>query len=392
LIVRRRTLLQLFAGMAVSGLPHVAAQTRTPRVVVAGAGIIGANIAYQLARRGAAVTVLDREGGATGATANSFAWINATFSKQPRAYYELNRLGLQAWRRLEEDMKLPVRWGGSLEWYSGEAQAAELRKAVRGHQSWGYSVAMVEESRLRALEPNVTFGPVAAAAHADEEGHVDPVAATHVLLQHAQSHGAVFRDRVTVTGLDGRDRLRAVQTDAGDIPADVLVIACGVDTARVASMAGLRVPLKESPGVLVHTAPLPPQLNRVVLAPRAHMKQKPDGRIVAGEGFGGTPTTDSGIEAAKMFMRNAASELPALLRAPIERVTLGYRPLPSDGFPIVGFAQGRRDIYIAVMHSGVTLSPFVGRAAAMEILDGVDVDLLGPYRLERFAAEKSRQV
>jgi glycine/D-amino acid oxidase-like deaminating enzyme len=384
-------LLQLFAGMAVSGLPHVVAQTRTPRVVVAGAGIIGASVAYQLAKRGAAVTVLDRDGGASGATANSFAWINATFSKQPRQYYELNRLGIHAWRRLEEDMKLPVRWGGSLEWYSDDARADELRKAVRGHQSWGYPVAMVEQGRLAALEPNVTFGRVAAAAHADEEGHVDPVAATQVLLQRAQSYGAVFRARAWVTGLDAPGRLRAVQTNMGDVPADVLVIACGVDTPRVASMAGLRVPLKESPGVLVHTTSQRPLLTRVVLAPGAHMKQKPDGRVVTGVGFSAAPANDSSMGAAERFLRTeAAVVVPALQDAVVERVTLGYRPLPSDGFPIIGFAPGRRDIYITVMHSGVTLSPFIGRAAAVEILDGVDIEPLAPYRIARFAAEKSR--
>jgi glycine/D-amino acid oxidase-like deaminating enzyme len=386
LSVRRRTFLQLFAGMAVSGLPHVVAQTRTPRVVVAGAGIIGASIAYQLAKRGAAVTVVERATPAMGATAKSFAWINATFSKQPRHYYELNRLGMQAWRHLEQEIALGVGWGGSVEWYTNEQQAAELRDAVRAHQAWAYPVTMVDSARLAVLEPNVTFGRVAAAAHADEEGHVDPVAATEALLQRAQSLGAVLRTRVSATGLDTARSLRAVKTTEGDIPADVLVIACGTDTPRVASLAGLHVPLKESPGVLVHTAAQPALLNRVVLAPGAHMKQKADGRIVTGVGFGGTPTTDSSTAAAEEFLRTAgAGVVPALKKATVERVTLGYRPLPSDGFPIVGFAPGRRDVYIAVMHSGVTLSPFIGRAAAVEILDGVDIEPLTPYRLARFA-------
>lgn len=389
--MHRRTLLQLFAGMAVSGLPHVAAQTRTPRVVVAGAGIVGANIAYQLAKRGAAVTIIERDAPATGATSKSFAWINATFSKQPRQYYELNRLGMQGWRSLEREVSLPVKWGGSIEWYTDDAQANELRQAVKAHQSWAYPVAMVQSARLAALEPKVTFGRVAAAAHADDEGHVDPVAATEVLLQRAQSFGAALRTKTWVTGLDTPTRLRAVQTNLGDLPADVLVIACGTETPRVAAMAGLQVPLKESPGVLVHTTPQPSLLNRVVLAPGAHMKQKPDGRIVTGVGFGGTPTTDSSMAGAENFLRTAAAGVVAALHtATVERVTLGYRPLPSDGFPIVGFAPGRRDIYITVMHSGVTLSPFIGRAAAVEILDGVDVDPLSPYRLARFATDKSR--
>ena len=79
-------------GVAVSGVRPLALQLPRPdRVVIAGAGILGANIAYQLAKRGAPVTVLDRATPAHGATANSFAWINA--KKQPFPYFALNLLG-----------------------------------------------------------------------------------------------------------------------------------------------------------------------------------------------------------------------------------------------------------------------------------------------------------
>jgi glycine/D-amino acid oxidase-like deaminating enzyme len=68
----------------------------------------------------------------------------------------------------------------------------------------------------------------------------------------------------------------------------------------------------------------------------------------------------------------------------VEKVTLGWRPLPQDEYPIIGFAPNRRDVYITVMHSGVTLSPLVAHLAAIEILDGVDAEPLGPYRPARF--------
>jgi glycine/D-amino acid oxidase-like deaminating enzyme len=68
----------------------------------------------------------------------------------------------------------------------------------------------------------------------------------------------------------------------------------------------------------------------------------------------------------------------------VEKVTLGHRPLPQDEFPVIGFAPGRRDVYITVMHSGVTLSPLVAQLAATEILDGVDAEPLAPYRPARF--------
>jgi glycine/D-amino acid oxidase-like deaminating enzyme len=385
--MNRRALLQLFSGLFVAASPAFARQQRT-HVVIAGAGIVGANLAYQLAKRGANVTVLERDALAMGATSKSFAWINSTFSKQPWAYYYLNRLGMDAWRRLDAELAgvLPVRWGGSVEWYSDEKEAARLREEVRRHAAWGYPAAMIDDARLNKLEPNVRLGAVAGACHVDDEGHVDPVAATTLLLSEAAKAGARVQTGAMVTGLDLQGgRVRAIRSSRGDIEADTLVIACGVDTPRVAAMAGLRVPLKDSPGVLVHTTPQSPLLNRVVLAPGAHMKQKPDGRVVTGVGFGGTPTKDSSREAGERFLHTAAAGVvPALAKADVELVTLGWRPLPQDDFPIVGFAPGRRDIYIAVMHSGVTLSPFIGRAAATEILDGVDLEPLMPYRLARF--------
>ncbi len=387
--MHRRTVLRLFGSVAVAGVPGVQppATRSGDRVVIAGGGIMGANIAYALARRGATVTVCERTAPGSGATANSFAWINSTYSKRPWPYFQLNRLGIEAWRQLERDLNgtLPLKWGGSIEWYAEPTRAARFRDEVQHHQAWGYPTEVVTEARLRGLEPKLTFGTVTAAGHATLEGHVDPVRATEMLLAEAVRLGARVEHPCEVTGLaEAGGRLRAVKTSKGDIEADVLVVACGTDTPRVAAMAGLKVPLKESPGVLVHTAPLPPLLERVVLAPAAHMKQKPDGRVVTGLGFGGTPSTDASREGGEAFLKTAASVLPALGTATLEKVTLGYRPLPADEFPIVGTAAARPDVYLAVMHSGVTMSPLMGRLAAIEILDGVRAEPLEPYRLARF--------
>jgi glycine/D-amino acid oxidase-like deaminating enzyme len=384
----RRTLMRFLLGVAAAGLPRPAFAAGE-RIVVAGAGIIGANLAYRLAKRGAAVTVLERSHPASGATANSFAWINSTYSKQPWAYFQLNRLGIEAWHELESEMpgELPLRWGGSVEWYGDDRRAAEFREEVRRHQAWGYPTHVIDERRLRELETHIRPGRVAVAAHAELEGSVDPVRATEILLARAARAGAHVVYPAEVTGLDERGgRLRAVRSSAGDVEADVLVVACGTDTPRIAAMAGVRVPLKESPGVLVHTPPMPATLERVVLSPIAHMKQKPDGRIVTGSGFGGTPTTDASREAGEKFLKTASRVLPVFGESTVEKVTLGYRPLPQDEFPVIGFAPKRRDVYITVMHSGVTLSPLVAHLAAAEILDGVDAEPLAPYRPARFNA------
>jgi glycine/D-amino acid oxidase-like deaminating enzyme len=203
-----------------------------------------------------------------------------------------------------------------------------------------------------------------------------------------------------VEGLDLRwGRLQGVQTNKGKFEAEILVIACGVDTPRVASMAGLEVPLIHSPGLLAHTRPLPRLLETIIVAPGAHFRQTRGGKIVIGEEAG--PPSDETHEhlssGPQAFPDEATSEihvepvltqagrfLPALETAEIERVDMGWRPLPKDGYPIVGFTDGCPDIYLAVMHSGVTLGALMGRLAMLEILDGVGVDMLSPYRLSRF--------
>jgi len=384
--MNRRTWLELVGGIAVSGVRPFAFQpSRRTQVVIAGGGILGANIAYQLAKRGAPVTLLERAVPGGGATANSFAWINAR--KQPLPYFTLNLLGIQAWRELHAELgaELPVTWGGTLEWTSTAERAAAQARAVRQFQTWGYPIHVIDQLRLRALEPQVVPGDVASAVHAEIEGSADPVMATEVILARAARAGAQVRHPVDVVGLDIRNgRLRAVKTTAGEVEADVLVIACGTDTPRVAAMAGLSVPLTRSPGVLVHTTPQPRAIDRILLSPIGNIKQKVNGRIVTGLDFGPAAVETTSREHGEAFLKRMSSVLPPLAGAALDKVTLGLRPLPKDGHPIVGFAEGRRDIYLTVMHSGITLGPLVGRLAASEILDDVRVDPLAPYRLERF--------
>ncbi|MFQ5567527.1 MAG: FAD-dependent oxidoreductase, partial [Paracoccaceae bacterium] len=61
------------------------------------------------------------------------------------------------------------------------------------------------------------------------------------------------------------------------------------------------------------------------------------------------------------------------------------RPTPADGHPIIGPVPGRDGVYVAVMHSGVTLAPGVAELVAGEVLEGAEADLLAPFRPDRFS-------
>ena len=111
--INRRALLKFAAAGAVLSFGTDPLSAQGLRVVVAGAGIIGASIAYHLARAGAQVTVVDQEGPATHASRGTFAWINATWAKQPRDYHALNQAGLSGWKSLQPLLNIPIRWNGS---------------------------------------------------------------------------------------------------------------------------------------------------------------------------------------------------------------------------------------------------------------------------------------
>lgn len=362
------------------------------RIVVVGGGIVGASIAYHLVRRGANVVVAEAARPGSGATEKSFGWLNATFSKRPRAYFDLNQLGLAGWRRLETELggELKIRWGGSVCWAAADANADALRENVQRHQEWGYAAHLVDEDELRQLLPNVVPGDFGAAAHSEFEGAVDPMDAVKALLRQVREAGGELRYPFEVESLKvDNGRVTAVRSADHEIDSGIVVLAAGVETQRLAEMAEISVPLKPSRGVLVHTRPQPRLIDRIVIAPGVHCKQKLDGRVVVGGRIvAGVGTADGDVpdrdENGQQILRDAARILPGIRGVAIERVTVGDRVMPADEYPVVGFSARCPNLYVAAMHSGVTLAPLIGQWATLEILDRAQVAALEPYRPARF--------
>ena len=349
-----------------------------------GAGIIGASIAWHLTARGAEVTIVDAGEPGGVATPCSFAWINASWGN-PEPYYRLRIRSMTQWRKLAAAIPaIELSWCGGLCW---DQPADSLEAYAEEHGRWGYGVRIVERAEAVRIEPNLKEAPDVA-LHVAEEGAVEPRPAALALLTDAGRHGARLMTGSAVLGLDVQHgRVCGVSTAEGTLPADEVVLAAGAGTPAIAAMAGIHLPLDTPPGLLVHSRPYRQVLNGLVLSPGMHLRQTPEGRIVTGADFtGADPGADPAETARALFLRSKT----ALRNADdleLDYHTIGYRPTPADGFPAIGRPIGSDGLYIAVMHSGVTLAPIVGQSVAEEILDGRDEPLLAPYRVARF--EKS---
>lgn len=386
----RRELLGLFAGVPLAVTSGF--RPRADRVAVIGGGILGCATAYRLAKRGAQVTLCERAQLGAGASGKSGAWINAHQSKLPRHYFEISRLSTLAWHELEREVEgIRVKWGGRLEWSRDTEAGAALRTAAEQQQGWGYPMEWVDEERIRELVPPLVVDPdVTGGVFAPLEGAVEPVEAVRALAAAASALGADIRLRTEVRAIElAGGRVSGVRTDDDVIDADAVVVAGGVDTSTIARWLGVEIPLRPAPGVLAYTSGPAPRLPSIVAGPDVFVIPHPSGRHVMGRGFVGQPvySTDrpaSEREEAEAVFEMARSRLTTMADAHLDDVTVGWRPLPNDGHPIIGFVPSVPGLYPMVTHSGFTLAATLSRLAAMEILDGVSVELLAPYRVERF--------
>src|SRR5262245_7501256 len=171
------------------------------RVVVVGAGIVGASIAYHLARRQVAVTVLERSQPCAGASSHSFAWLNA-FGKDPASYHQFNRRSMDIWPRFARELVLDIglHWGGEMRWECTPEGAKELQRRVQQLQAWGYPSRMIDAAELCAREPGMVPGPVTAAAFGEIDGQVEPAKVIAACLHRARERGAAVHLDTPVTG------------------------------------------------------------------------------------------------------------------------------------------------------------------------------------------------
>lgn len=393
--LNRRRFLQFVAAVALAPESRAAEGLR---VVVAGAGIIGASIAWHLAKTGARVTVIDRQGPATHASRASFAWINATWSKQPQAYHALNQAGVARWKLLQPELGLPVRWGGSLEGNADASKEKELAIHVAEQMAWGEQTKILSGGDLAELEPNVDFTSLSQVVYSAHDGATNPIASTQAFLGAAVALGAklLYPCELTGVNLEG-GRLKSVTTSGGNIAADRLVLATGAAADAAKRFADWDVPLRDAPGATAVTAPMPPIINRVLWMPKVHLHQRDDGRIVLGEDDGPPashadrlaghpndfPSREIALQHAERMLKEAQRYVPDLTAVNFENIVIGWRPMPIDGFPVLGASPSRPDVYLSVMHSGVTLAPQAGLLATKEIVEGALAEELKPFRPDR---------
>ncbi|WP_327222729.1 NAD(P)/FAD-dependent oxidoreductase [Kibdelosporangium aridum] len=331
-------------------------------VVVVGAGIVGASVAYHAACAGATVTLVDAGRPGAGVTADSFAWVGASGVRAGPAA-GIRATATDEYRRIEAELPgLPVIWSGSLSW-----------RAAGGAPEAGPGQEIVDAATVMTLEPNLRHPPEWA-IWAPGDGAVDAVGVTERLVAGARDHGAQVHLDTAVTAVrrDAAGQVAGVETAVGPLSATTVVLAAGVATAALGAPLGVRVPVEPSPCPLFRLRSPAGLVRTVVNTQDFDLRQVTADRLIAA-----ADSPERTVAAVRSTFRGAGS-------VELLSTRLGVRPMPADGEPIVGPVADVPGLYLAVMHAAVTLAPAMGRLVARELVDGTVEAALSGCRPDRF--------
>lgn len=373
----------------------------TGDVIVIGAGVQGASLAFHLARRGVRPIVIERTTIAAGATGRSSGLV--------RMHYDRLADARIAFAALPWFLEWGTRVGGDCGFTKtgfiqlvGPAKADDLRANVADQRAIGIDTEVVAPDRIRTLAGGLHVADDELGAYEPGSGYADPSSTALGFLRAARDAGArlVQGAEVRAIGLAG-GAVTGVETSAGPFHAPVVVNAAGGWAARVAALAGLSIPVEVwRHDVAYLGAPATVQVPfPVVLDDPNAMYLRPEGTesiLVALEDHtnaDGSPDreTDS-VETgfAERVTERVVRRIPALADGTFRVAHSGQDGLTPDERPILGRAgaAGPDGFYLDCGHSGTGFktAPAIGLAMAELIVDGsartVDLE---PFALDRFS-------
>jgi sarcosine oxidase subunit beta len=338
------------------------------RVVVAGAGAIGASIAYHLALRGADEVVIADVGEiAGGATGKAMGGVRQQFTTE--AEVRLAQASVRLFRELGAPLFEQV---GYLFLATTAAGLAELERRRELQAALGVPVEGVDASYVDGLRVEDVLG----ATICREDGIADPAGVTRELVRRAAALGVEVRER----------------TDALELEADVLVVACGADSPAVARASGAELPVRPLVRQLADVGPVervPADLPMTIEENGFHFRRVGNDvlRLAMGEPelrWDGPAVVREDL--VEDWRARLGFRFPQAVEAPLRRAWAGFYDMTPDAHPVIGpVADG---VYAACGFSGhgFMQSPAVGDAVAAELLGDAPPFDLAPYRLDRFEA------
>jgi sarcosine oxidase, subunit beta len=377
----------------------------TADVVIAGGGVVGCSLAYQLARRGLDVALFERDELGSQSTARCAGGVRQQFSSETNV--RLQRLAVQQLLGFHEETggHADFRQVGYLFVLTRPDHEADFRRLLCDWHRVGLTEARwVDAAEARELVPVLAVDDVLGATFCPSDGIASPADVTAGYAAAARRHGARLREHAAVTGIDVRDgSVRTVRTAAGDVATPIVFDCAGAWSAEIGRMAGVDVPVRPfRRHVLVSDAfPEVPRSTPMTVDFATSLYFHPEGDgVLIGMSDRQEPSTfqtDVNWDFLERMVETAARRAPPLERAGVHTAWAGLYESTPDHQGILGPVAGVEGFWCACGFSGhgFMQAPAVGLVLAQLLVEGrseVDVSRFGHDRFARGELVAERNV
>jgi glycine oxidase len=376
----------------------ITVSSHRPKTVIIGGGVIGLGIAWRLAQAGCLVAVYDRGEAGHGASWAAAGMLAAAVETEP-GEETLLALTLESqllWpdfaREIEAASGISVgyRDEGTMVVALTHDDAEQLRFTYQFQKDLGLDLEWLSGAAARRREPHLRPG-IPGAVLSPRDHQVDNRLVASALSIAAQRSGALLQEHCRVREVEVvNGRARAVVTDRGREPADMVVLAAGAWSREIAGIPTAYLPpVRPIKGQMMalrmdSAAPL---LRHVVWLPRGYLVPRRDGRLIIGgtveeRGFDDSMTA-GGLLA---LLEGAWRAVPTIEELPIAETWVGFRPGSRDDAPILG-PSGIDGLVIATGHhrNGILLTPVTAAAVSAYVLSGNLPGCAVPFAPSRFS-------
>lgn len=362
-------------------------------VLIIGGGIQGCATAYNLARQGVSVTVLEKDWvsrHASGVNAGGVRLLGRDVAE-----VELSKASMALWHRLDDELDADT--GFRAQSLINIAADTQDLDTLRNRQSLMHGLGyhhevMIDQQELRERLPHVAPHCVGGVV-SETDGYAIPYQSTLAFRRAAERLGAQFIEGVAAQQIRKVGQHWLVETDKGRYEAEHLVNCSGAWADKVAVKIGDNVPLTHSAPMLMITTRMPHFATPVVGAVSRPLsfKQFENGTVLIGGGAKGFADRDNNrtrLDYAKMAVgaRNVVEFFPIMKTASVNRMWAGLEAYMPDNLPVIGKSVNADNAYHAFGFSahGFQMGPIVGQVMAELIIDGKSRFDLNKLRIDRF--------
>ncbi len=373
--------------------------------VIIGGGVIGASIAYHLAKEGVHPVVIEKDEIASGSS-GACEGLLLLQSKKPGIHLELALASTSRFQNLPEELGYDIEYEqkGGLVIIESEEELDAMRLFVEKQREYGVDLTLLDKNQTLEIEPSLS-SHITGATYSPTEGQVNPFLLTRAFLNAAEKMGVKYFTGAEVKGIGVSKRcVSAVNTTKGRIASSLIINAAGAYAGVVGRMVNLKIPVTPRRGQIVVTESVPPLIHCCLLSAKyIAAKFNPSLAETGGMGFAVEQTANGNVLIGSTrefveFDRRTTYEgintiagqilrvLPGLKGLHVIRAYAGLRPYTPDGLPILGPVEGLEGFIMAAGHEGdgITLSPITGEIIAKLIVKKEIPFSLEHFRLERF--------